>query len=156
MASALQHSAGQGRVQFPLGEAESWAESQCLPELWHCEAAPQEEQVPQAGPSPTVLPQHQRKLKCGHHASVQRDALQASAAFVQLQVDVEDAASQAAGLAGRQAQDLIGHTLRQALRHQHGRAVQNALLGVRQTGLQRLGQLLAGLVLRAVVRPQGL
>lgn len=155
VASALQHSAGRRRVQFPLGEAEPRAESQRLPELGNGEAAPQEEQVPQAGPSPAVLPQHQRQLERGHHAAVQRDALQASAALVHLQVDVEDAASQATGLAGRQAHHLAGHTPRQALGHQHGGAVQNALLGVGQAGLQHLGQLLADLVLRGVGRPQG-
>lgn len=157
LGSALEHSAGRRRrVQFPLGEPESRAESQRLPELGHCEAAPQEEQVPQAGPRPAVLPQHQRQLERGHHAGVQRDALQAPAALVQLQVDVEDAAPQAAGLAGRQAQDLVGHAPHQALRHQHGGAVQHALLGVRQTGLQHLGQLLAAPVLGAVGRPRGL
>lgn len=152
----LHHGASRGRVQFLLDEPEARTESEHVPEFRHDKAASHEEEVPQAGPCPAVLLQHQGQLERGHHGSIQSDALQPLAALVQLQVDVEDAATQATGLAGRQPQNLPSHAPCQPLWYQHRGAVQYCLLGPRQAALQHPGQLLTAPVVRDISRPRGL
>lgn len=126
-----------------------------MPETWG-EAGSHEQKVSQAGPGAAVLLEHQSQLKGGHHGGIVHDALQPLAALVQLQVDVEDAAAQATGLAGGQPQHLPGYSPGQLLRYQHRGAVQRCLLSSRQAVLKRLGQLLAGSVLRDICVPLGL
>lgn len=96
----LHHGASRGGVQLLLDEPEARTQFENVPE-GRGEAGAHEQEVPQAGPGAAVLLEHQRELEGGHHRGVVHDALQTLAALVQLQVDVEDAAPQAAGLAGR-------------------------------------------------------
>lgn len=93
------------------------------------EAGSHQKEVPQAGPGRAVLLEHQSQLKRGHHGGIVCDPLQPLAALIQLQVDVEDTATQAAGLAGRQPQDFPSYSQGQLLRYQHRGAVQRRLLG---------------------------
>lgn len=151
----LHHRAGRGGVQFPLDQPEARTQLQHVPEGGP-EAGAQQEQLPEAGPGAAVLLEHQRQLEGGHHAAVAHDPLQPPAAFVRLQVNVEDAAAQPARLAARQPQHLPGDAPRQRLRHQDRGAVQRGLLGPRQAALQHGGQVLAAPVLGNVGGPLGI
>lgn len=124
----LYHGTSRGGVQFFLDEPETRTQFKYVPES-RGKAGSHKKEVPQAGPGSAILLEHQSQLKCGHHSGVVHDPLQPLAALVQLQVDVEDAAAQAAGLAGRQPQDFPSYSPRQLLRYKHGGAVQRRLLG---------------------------
>lgn len=124
----LYHGTSRGGVQFFLDKPETWTQFEYVPESWG-KAGSHEKEVPQAGPGSAILFEHKSQLKCGHHGGIVHDAVQPLAALVQLQVDVEDAAAQAAGLAGRQPQDLASYSPRELLRYQHRGAVQRRLLG---------------------------
>lgn len=151
----LYHGTSRGGVQLLLHQPETRTQFEYVPERRR-KAGAHEKEVPQAGPGAAVLLEHQSQLERGHHGGVVRDPLQPLAALVQLEVDVEDAAAQAAGLAGRQPHDFASYPPRQLLRYQHGGAVQRRLLGSGQAALEHLGQLLAGSVLRDVCVPLGL
>lgn len=104
----LNHGASRGGVQFFLNETETWTQFKCVPKFWG-KAGSHEKEVPQAGPGGAVLLEKESQLKRGHHGGIVHDALELLAAIVQLQVDVENGAAQAAGLARRQPQDLTGY-----------------------------------------------
>lgn len=148
----LNHGTSRGGVQLLLDEPEARAQLKHVSES-RGEARPHEEEVPQAGPSRAVLLEHQRQLKGGHHRGIVGDPLQLLAAFLHLQVDVEDAAAQAAGLAGSQAQHLAGYPTRQLLWNQDEGAVQRCFLGTGQAAFKHFGQLVTGSVLCDIRRP---
>lgn len=124
----LYHGTSRGGVQFFLYKSETWTQFKYLSES-RGEAGSHKKEVPQAGPGGAILLEHKCQLKCGHHTGVVHDALQPLAALVQLQVDVEDAATQAAGLARRQPQHFPSYPPRELLGYQYRGAVQRCLLG---------------------------
>lgn len=151
----LNHRTSRGGVQFFLDQSESPTQFQYVSER-RGKAAAHEEEVPQAGPGRSVLLEHQRELERGHHGGVVHDTLQLLAALVQLQVDVQDAASEAAGLAGRQQQHLPRYSAQELLWYQHRGAVQRRLLGSEQALLKHGSQLLTRSVCGDVGVPLGL
>lgn len=150
----LYHGTSRGGVQLLLDQPEARTQFKYVPKR-RGEAGSHEKEVPEAGPGGTVLLEHERQLEGGHHGGVVGDALQPLAALVQLQVHVEDAAAQAAGLAGGQPQDLARDPPSQLLRHQNGGAVQRSLLGSRQAVFKHLGQLLTAAVFGHICVPLG-
>lgn len=93
------------------------------------EAGTDKEEVPEAGPGTTVLLEDQRQLEGGHHTGIVHYAVQLLAGVLQLQVDVQHAATQAAGLARWKPQHIAGYPPGQFLGHQHFGAVQFGLFG---------------------------
>lgn len=151
----LYHGTSRGGVQLFLDESETWTQFKYVPERWG-KTGSHKEEVPQAGPSSAILLEHKRQFKRGHHSGVVHNAFQPLAALLQLQVDVEDAATQAAGLTRCQTQDFPSYPSCELLRYQHRGAVQRCLLGSRQAVLKHLGQLLTGSVFRDICTPLGL
>lgn len=151
----LYHGASRGGVQFFLDQSETWTQFYHGLQSW-AEAGAHEEKVSQAGPCRAVLLEHQSQLKRGHYRGVVGDALQLPPALLQLQVDVQDAPTQAAGFAGSQLENLAGYPPSQLLWYQHGGAVQRRFLGPRQAVFKQLSQLVAASVLRNVSSHMGL
>lgn len=124
----LYHGTSRGGVQFFLDESETWTQFKYMSERWG-KAGSHKEEVSQTGPGSAILLEHKCQFKRGHHGGIVYDALQPLAALVQLQVDVKDAATQAAGLTRRQSQDFPSYPPCELLGYQHRGAVQCCLLG---------------------------
>lgn len=94
----LYHRTSRGGVQFLFDEPETRTQFKHMSES-RGKAGTHEKEVPQAGPGGPILLEHKCQLKRGHQGDIIHNALQPLASLVVLQVDVEDAATQAAGLA---------------------------------------------------------